>query len=123
MAVRGVRAALAVILAGSVALVGCAAPQREAALSIRRTPAPTAVPTTPMPPTPTPSPFRSLRPRATLNSNGSAGTDGGRSSGTNDGVPAIGSGAFAVAPGGTDVVGAGATLVTYRIEVETGIPW
>jgi Protein of unknown function (DUF3152) len=125
MAIRGIGAALAVALAGSLALVGCAAPQREAAFANRRTPDPSASPTTPVStaPTPTPSPFRSLRPRATLNSAGTAGSEGGRSSGSNDGVPAIGSGTFAVAPGGTDVVGAGATLVTYRIEVETGITW
>jgi hypothetical protein len=38
-------------------------------------------------------------------------------------VPAGGAGTFAVAPGGTGVVGTGATLITYRIEVEEGISW
>jgi hypothetical protein len=38
-------------------------------------------------------------------------------------VPAKGAGTFTVASGGTDVVGTGATLVTYRVELEDAIPW
>ncbi|GGM57046.1 hypothetical protein GCM10007977_068440 [Dactylosporangium sucinum] len=40
-----------------------------------------------------------------------------------DGVPASGNGTFAVASGGTDVVGSGSKLIRYRVEVENGIPW
>jgi hypothetical protein len=42
---------------------------------------------------------------------------------SSDGVPAHGAGTFGVASGGTDIVGAGSTLVTYRVEVEDGINW
>jgi hypothetical protein len=41
----------------------------------------------------------------------------------NDGVPTSGAGTFAIAGGGTDVTGGGATLVKYRVEVEEGIDW
>jgi hypothetical protein len=40
-----------------------------------------------------------------------------------DGVPTKGAGTFAVAGGSTGVVGAGTTLVKYRVEVEQGIVW
>ncbi|MBG6138468.1 DUF3152 domain-containing protein [Longispora fulva] len=40
-----------------------------------------------------------------------------------DGVPLQGLGTFSTAAGGTDVVGAGTTLVKYRVEVEDGIVW
>ncbi|GIH04958.1 hypothetical protein Rhe02_30250 [Rhizocola hellebori] len=42
---------------------------------------------------------------------------------TNDGVPTHGAGTFAIAEGGTEVVGTGLTLVKYRVEVEEGIDW
>lgn len=42
---------------------------------------------------------------------------------TDDGVPTSGAGTFAVAAGGTEVVGTGAALVRYRVEVENGISW
>lgn len=40
-----------------------------------------------------------------------------------DGVPATAAGTFTVAAGGTGIVGTGATLVKYRVEVENGIQW
>jgi hypothetical protein len=40
-----------------------------------------------------------------------------------DGVPTKGAGTFSVASGSGPVVGAGSTLVTYRVELENGIPW
>lgn len=40
-----------------------------------------------------------------------------------DGVPTHGAGTFAIAAGSTGVVGTGATLVTYQVEVEQGIDW
>jgi hypothetical protein len=54
-----------------------------------------------------------------------SGVDGGGSAPktTTDGVPVSGSGTFSVSPGGTDVVGTGATLVTYETQVENGIAW
>ena len=120
MAVRGIRAAsITAVLAVVLASAGCGAPRQEAAFAIRRTPAPSVPPTsspTPAPPVPTP--------RLRLRTTASAGSDtGGSSGGSNDGVPAMGSGSFTVAPGGTAVVGTGATLVTYRVEVEAGISW
>jgi hypothetical protein len=42
---------------------------------------------------------------------------------TNDGIPTHAAGTFSVASGGTGVVGTGATLVKYRVEVEDGIVW
>lgn len=38
-------------------------------------------------------------------------------------TPQHGSGAFAIASGGTGVVGGGKTLVKYQVELETGIDW
>jgi hypothetical protein len=119
MAARGVRAAtLAAVIAGVLALLGCGAPRGQAAIAYRRTTAPTPGPTTAAlaPPTPSATP-------ATTAPGGSRSTGSGGSGGSSDGVPANGSGTFTVAPGGTDVVGAGATLVTYRTEVEDGISW
>ncbi|MET7393421.1 DUF3152 domain-containing protein [Dactylosporangium sp. NPDC005572] len=48
---------------------------------------------------------------------------GGGGAESSGGVPASGSGTFAVASGGTNVVGTGAKLVRYRVEVENGISW
>lgn len=84
----------------------------------------------PTPPPPVPSttatkPPVKPKPTTTLKKTGSTGADIGSMPVTapDDGVPASGSGAFTNAPGGTDVIGGGATLVTYRVEVENDIPW
>jgi Protein of unknown function (DUF3152) len=64
------------------------------------------------------------RPTRTLVKPSSSGVDGGGSrygKPTADGVPTHAAGTFTVAPGGTDVVGSGTTLVKYRVEVEDGI--
>jgi len=124
MAVRGVRAgALATVLGVVLVLAGCGSPQQEAAFAVRRTPTPTVSPTppptTPPPATPSPTP----KPKTTLRSTAPAGVDGGGGGTSSDGVPSIGNGTFAAAPGGTSVVGSGSTLVRYRVELENGITW
>jgi uncharacterized protein DUF3152 len=69
----------------------------------------------------------SPKPSSTLKKTVAAGGDtaGGpaKPPPSNDGVPRNGAGTFTGATGGTDVVGTGATLVKYRVEVEDGIPW
>ncbi|MFI5846058.1 DUF3152 domain-containing protein [Catenuloplanes sp. NPDC051500] len=40
-----------------------------------------------------------------------------------DQVPEFGSGVFGTAKGSQEVLGTGKTLITYRVEVETGIDW
>jgi hypothetical protein len=62
-------------------------------------------------------------PKTTLCSTAPAGADTGGGGTASDGVPSVGNGTFAVASGGTDVVGSGSTLVRYRIELEKGITW
>jgi hypothetical protein len=78
-----------------------------------------------------PSPERAL-PDPGAPDDGSAGADLGPAAAMNgakpnsppdDSVPSRGNGAFTVAPGGTDVVGHGNKLITYRVEVENGIAW
>ena len=77
---------------------------------------------------PSPSPRRSARPKPskTLAKPSKTGADLGGAKlpppGA-DGVPTRGTGTFTGAPGGTDIVGTGTTLVTYRVEVEDGINW
>ena len=125
MAVRGVRAgALAAVLGVVLVLGGCGAPEQEAAFAVRHRPTPTASPTPPPTTPPAPSPSPTPKPKTTLRSTAPAGADTGGGGGTaSDGVPSIGNGTFAVAPGGTSVVGSGSTLVRYRIELENGITW
>src|SRR5262245_21345374 len=121
---RGVRAgALAAVVGVLLLLAGCGSPRQEAAFALRTRPSPTVSPT-PSPTTP-PAPSPTPKPKTTLRSTGPAGADtGGGGGGTaSDGVPSIGNGTFAVAAGGTDVVGAGNTLVKYRVELENGITW
>jgi hypothetical protein len=74
---------------------------------------------------PSPSRTRTAKPQpgGTLKKP-TAGVDGGGArlpASTADGVPTRGAGTFTVAGGGTGLVGAGTTLVTYRVEVENGI--
>ena len=38
-------------------------------------------------------------------------------------LPAGGNGSFAVAPGGTPVVGTGQRRIRYRVEMENGVGW
>jgi hypothetical protein len=91
-----------------------AAPTIAAAVTPSATVAPTKTPTTKPKPKPT-----------TLKQPAAAGADIPKTAATApvDGVPKSGNGAFTVASGGTDIVGSGATLVTYRVEVENGITW
>jgi hypothetical protein len=87
---------------------------------------PTPPPPVPSSPPASPSPSRKPQPKpsATLRKTVAAGVETPRSAikpPTNDGVPTRGAGTFSVASGGTSVVGTGATLVKYRVEVEDGI--
>jgi hypothetical protein len=66
------------------------------------------------------------KPTTTLKKTVSAGADAPKTNApppANDGVPTHGAGTFTVGSGGTDIVGTGATLVKYRVEVEDGIDW
>ena len=66
------------------------------------------------------------QPNKTLKKTMSAGADMPKTNArppTNDGIPTHAAGTFTVAGGGTPVVGTGATLVKYRVEVEDGIAW
>jgi hypothetical protein len=125
---------LAVALTSAAVLVACAKPRLEPpqAQSASPTASPETVeasPTTAAPsPTPSPSPSRkpSPKPTTTLKKSVPAGGDIPSSppqAPINDGVPARGAGTFAVAGGGTEIAGTGATLVKYRIELEEGIEW
>lgn len=122
---------LALALALSIGLTGCGG-----------TPQPAAAPSaSQVDPSPLPSPAAGLgsasakpspskkpapKPSTTLKKQVAAGGDtgGGKpASPGSDGVPATASGTFTVAAGGTAIVGTGATLVKYRVEVENGIQW
>jgi hypothetical protein len=74
---------------------------------------------------PSPSKKPVPKPSSTLKKQVAAGGDTGGAKPVNpgDGVPLTAAGTFAVAAGGTGVVGTGATLVKYRVEVENGIQW
>jgi hypothetical protein len=66
------------------------------------------------------------QPTKTLKKTVSAGADMPKTNGrppVGDGVPTHAAGTFTVAGGGTPIVGTGATLVKYRVEVEDGIAW
>lgn len=123
-------------LAGMALLVGCSTPAPTAAtgpiappVSPSATDAATAAPTPT--PTPTPKPTRKPTPKptpkVTLTKKAAAAVDtGGAPAPTKppaDGVPTSGNGTFSVSSGGTGVVGAGTTLVTYETQVENGITW
>jgi hypothetical protein len=130
-----------VVVAGLLLLVGtaaCAKPPTHtpktasaaspaASLADSPSPEPPSPSASPSPwaaksPTRTPAP----KPTTTLKKTVSAGADTPKNSvppPTNDGVPTHGTGTFSVAGGGTDVAGAGTTLVKYRVEVEDGIAW
>ena len=69
---------------------------------------------------PTPKPTTTHKKPVAAGAEIPAGTT---TSSTDDGVPTSGAGTFTPATGGTDLVGTGATLVKYRIEVENGITW
>jgi hypothetical protein len=118
----------------SAALVACAKPRAEPPQAWNTSPTASAEAVTPSPALPSPSaiaspsPSRkpSPKPSSTLKKSVPPGGDipsSPTTAPTNDGVPTRGAGTFAIAGGGTDVVGAGATLVAYRVEVEEGIDW
>jgi len=104
-------------------VAGCGAPEQEAAFAARHRPTPTVSPTPPPTTPPAASPSTTPKPKTTLRSTAPAGVDGGGGGTSSDGVPSIGNGTFAAAPGGTSVVGSGSTLVRYRVELENGITW
>jgi hypothetical protein len=79
-------------------------------------------------PTPTPAPTTAKpkpKPTATLKQPVAAGADKPNTAVVppDDGVPVAGSGTFTIGGGTSGVVGAGATLVTYRVEVENAVNW
>src|SRR5262249_4377955 len=129
--------ALAIALIAAFVLVGCGKPPKQTAAepapSTAVQDAPSLLPSAPAvtaSPSGSTSPKASrkarARPGSTLKKTVAAGGDTG--SGTTlapsgDGVPTKGAGTFTAAPGGTDVVGTGAVLVKYRVEVEDGIVW
>jgi len=131
--------AVAVVLLASCAThpptatsaVGADAGTPSPVLSLDATPSAIASPSSSPSPSVSPSSARPSRkpapkPSGTLKKAVPAGADmpaHGIPSTSADGVPARGKGTFSVAPGGTPVVGNGSTLVSYRVEVEDGIPW
>lgn len=86
---------------------------------------PTPTPTTQPTVKPTTKPKVKPKPTATLKKPTTSGADIPKTTVTApaDGVPANGGRTFTAAAGGTDVVGAGTTLVRYQVEVEDGITW
>jgi len=129
-----VRKLLVLVTIAAFALVGCGKPAKQAAAeSPPSTAAPSVEPLPSVPvvsasPSPSASPKASKKaspkPSSTLKKTVSAGGDTGSATApVNDGVPAKGAGTFTGASGGTDVVGTGAVLVKYRVEVEDGIVW
>lgn len=116
--------AIAMALTLAAGLAGCAAPAlrggyatvERGGADIPLDPAPEPVPSPTPSPTPAPAPTTTKPKPTTARTTASGGLAA-------DGVPALGTGTFTPAPGGTPVVGTGATLITYRIEVEDGITW
>ncbi len=128
------------VAVGALALAGCTTPTAQAApapSSPTASVAPHAVlaPSSPSPtssagaPSPSAKPSRrpAAKPLTTLRPETDAGGDIPKA-----GVapppafykaPTHGAGTFTIAPGGTDIVGTGATLVKYRVELEDGISW
>ncbi|UWZ37328.1 DUF3152 domain-containing protein [Dactylosporangium roseum] len=102
-----------------------AAPGVEALASV--TDSPEAPPSPAASPSAKPSSKKPApKPSATLKKPVNAGGDTGGAKPVSpgaDGVPMRGAGTFTVASGGTEVVGGGATLVRYRVEIEDGIQW
>jgi hypothetical protein len=99
---------------------------RTASTAPSTTPSPTVNPSPSATAKPTVKVTAKPKPTATLKKPVAAGADIPKTTVTaapSDGVPAIGAGTFSVASGGTDVVGRGTTLVTYRVELEDGIAW
>jgi hypothetical protein len=111
------------MIALTVILAACAAPATlypaaAPPVTAQRSPLPArTMPTAGVTPKAKPSPLKQTK----------AGVDTGGAKppprSVADGVPVSGSGTFAVSPGGTGVVGGGATLVTYETQVENGIAW
>jgi hypothetical protein len=106
-------------VAAAAVLAGCAPPATihpAAAAPMTHSPMPArAMPTT----TTTPKVRPTLQP-------GKSGVDTGGATGSRpgaDGVPLSGAGTFTISPGGTAVVGGGATLVRYETQLENGIAW
>ena len=124
---------VSVVLVSAALVAACAKPRIEAPQAWNPSPTASAASTPSASPPPasaaaSPSPSRkpTPKPSATLKKSVPAGGDIPStpvSPPVNDGVPTHGAGTFAVSGGGTDVVGTGATLVKYRVEVEEGIDW
>jgi hypothetical protein len=125
----------------TLGLAACAKPATQTASAASTQPTTSASAGPAGPPSPSPSAVAGLSSAApktspsrkpaqksttTLKKTVSAGADTSGAKApppTNDGVPTHGAGTFTVAGGGTDLVGSGATLVKYRVEVEDGIDW
>ena len=126
--VRRATAIVAMLLATTVAAACSAHALGRAPLALPSgdpTVAPTPGPTS-TPDAPRPRSTKKPAPTATLRKPTGSGGDVPHTTKpptTSDGVPTRGAGTFAVASGGTGVVGTGATLVTYRVELENGIAW
>jgi hypothetical protein len=112
---------LSVALVSAAVLAACSKPRAEPPQALDPLPTASAAAITPSPsappasPTASPSPSRkpSPKPSATLKRTVPPGGDIPPSPATppiNDGVPTSGAGTFAIAGGGTDVTGGGATL-------------
>jgi uncharacterized protein DUF3152 len=127
---RGLFAAAAVVALSacstSTMTVASLLPSPSPATSSSPQALPTQLPA--LTPSPSHKPTPKPRPKVTLKATVPAGGDIGKPHPSptptpSDGVPVQGAGTFSVASGGTDVVGAGTTLVAYRVEVENGIDW
>lgn len=123
---------LAVALALITLLAACSGQRAEGPQALDRSPTASEEAPSPTPPPasamPSPSPSRkpSPKPSTTVKKQVKAGGDIPSTPVTapaDDGVPKRGAGTFAIAGGGTDVVGTGVSLVKYRVEVEEGIDW
>ncbi|MFF5234743.1 DUF3152 domain-containing protein [Dactylosporangium sp. NPDC000521] len=123
----------------SVGLAGCAdksgksdtaapPPSEAASVAVIESPSPPLSPSPSVKPSAKPSTSKkpAPKPSSTLKKQVTAGGDTGGAKApppSGDGVPATAAGTFTVATGGTAIVGTGATLVKYRVEVENGIQW
>jgi hypothetical protein len=122
-----------VVLASGLAACSAVAAGSSAGLATEPSPsasplAPSVSPSPSMSVKPSPSKKPTPKPTATLKRTASTGGDIPKvkpspSASPSPGFPTKGAGTFAIASGGTDVVGTGVTLVQYRVEVETGIDW
>jgi hypothetical protein len=138
MSLRRLRLLAVVAAVGALTACGSQSPQTTAgpeptdamlALPTESPTVPSASPSATPSRKPSPSPSRKPSPKPTkkLTTPMTAGADIPASkpspAPTNDGIPLKGSRSFAIAPGGTEIIGTGSTLVPYQVEMENGITW